>query len=91
MDPLITSIGSIVALIVGNRLKANPAFVNRYIPIATFVISLLTQIVAATNAQAAIHLGGVFSSFGNILINSLIQTFLTTGAHSVTKNTLGVK
>ena len=89
MDPIFTSIGTILALIVGYFLKKNPNFQNRFIPIATFIISLLTQIVAtAQPAQAAINLGGIFSGFGNILVNSLIQTLLATGAHSVGKNTI---
>lgn len=88
MDPLITGIGSVIALVIGNRLKANPAFANKYIPLATFVISLMTQIVSASQAQAAIHFGGIASSFGNILINSILQTFLTTGAHSTAKNVI---
>lgn len=91
MDPLITGVGSVVALFVGSRLKANPAFANKYIPLATFVISLLTQIVSASQAQAAIQFGTVFHSFGNIFLNALLQTFLTTGAHSTGKNLLAAK
>ena len=92
MDPAFTSIGSVVALVVGYFLKKNPDFANRLIPAVTFLISLLTQIVATTQpAQAAINLGGVFHGFGSILVNALIQTLLTTGVHSTAKNTLGVK
>ena len=91
MDPLITGIGSVIALFAGSRLKANPAFKNKYIPICTFIISLLTQIVAASQAQAAIQFGTIFHDFGNIFVRSLLQTFMTTGVHSVGKNVVAAK
>lgn len=86
MDPIFTSIGSIVALVVGMYLKRKPDFANRFIPIVTFVISLLTQIVAAAQPAEAAFLGGVFRNFGNVLLDALLQTLLTTGAHSAGKN-----
>jgi uncharacterized membrane protein YfbV (UPF0208 family) len=87
MDPIFTSIGSIVALIAGTFLKKNPNFANRFIPIATFAISLLTQIVAATQAEASVF-GDITKNFGGILWNALLQALLTTGAHSAGKNVL---
>jgi hypothetical protein len=89
MDPIFTSVGSIVALVVGTFLKKNPNFANRLIPIVTFVISLLTQIVAATNAEAGVF-GDIVKNFGNIFVNALLQTFFTTGVHSTSKNVLKV-
>jgi uncharacterized membrane protein YfbV (UPF0208 family) len=85
VDPIFTSIGSIVALLVGAYLKRKPDFAKKFIPIVTFVISLLTQIVAAGTAEAGIF-DGVVKGFGNIFINALLQALLTTGAHSAGKN-----
>jgi hypothetical protein len=90
-----TGIGSLVALAVGFYLKKNPAFNNKFIPIATFVISLLTQIVNSVGAPGGIGMidgmpvyeASIFSgAFAGVLAKALLQTWLTTGAHSTTKN-----
>lgn len=94
MDPTITAIGSVIALIIGNYLKRKPEFLNKNIPYVTFVISFLTQLIAASTANASTGVieasifGGLGGTFLNILKDTLIQTFLTTGIHSAAKNTL---
>lgn len=96
-------IGMFVALIAGLILKKWPVFPSKFIPIATFVISLLTQFVNALQPAAvpppAVHAMATVSvvyafgsfwtgSFFKTLVNALIQTLITTGAHSGTKNVI---
>lgn len=89
MDPIFTSIGSIVALGLGAWLKAKPDFSNKLIPWVTLLISFLTQLSSAvgTPAHAASgFVGDLGSMFLEVLKGTLVQWLLTTGAHSTVKN-----
>ena len=84
---LVTIIGMAVALVVGKVLKWNPAVKNKFIPWATLLISILTQIFEATPANAGISFGGLLhTGFGQFVFQTLLQWLATTGTHSVAKN-----
>lgn len=72
---------------------------RKLIPAGNLVLSIVTQMWAAFGEAvppvvepAAYYQAGFLSSLGNtfldIVVNSLLQTFLVTGAHSAAKNTL---
>lgn len=98
MDQVIVLIGMIVQLGTGFiASKVGAEKLRKFIPTMNFVLALFTQIVASFQAgvpagtePTAIH-AGFFGDFGkgflDIFVNSLIQTFVVTGAHSAVKNT----
>ena len=94
-----TLVGFIFMLLLGSWLKKNPDFKNRLIGWVNLGIAILTQIVAqltgATDAHAAVF--GVvpivavapwLQSLVHGILDVIAQTWLTTGAHSWTKNTV---
>jgi hypothetical protein len=71
---------------------------RKLVPLGNGIISLVTQLWTGFSTAAAPSIApagyveaGFFGSFGpaflDILINSVLQTFLVTGAHSAAKNT----
>ena len=86
MDPIFSTVGSAIALIVGMYLKRKPEFSNKLIPWVTLAISFLTQLSAAATAQAAGFFDVLGAHFGNVLVNTLVQWLGTTGLHSTVKN-----
>lgn len=96
---LTTLIGIVITLVVGVVLKKWPSFPNKFIPVASFVISILTQLIngfqqapppAPVHAMAigyTMLVGSFLSSgFVKLLLNSLLQTLIATGTHSTAKN-----
>lgn len=94
-DP-ITLIGLVATWVGGWLWKRNPALLNKAIPIVTFAISLVTQIIAAiVNAKpadaavagATLVVGSIFSSeLFKVVAKAVLQWLIATGAHSAQKN-----
>ena len=71
---------------------------RKLVPLGNSIISLVTQLWAGftqaippPDAANTTVVAGFFGTFGptflDVLVNSLIQTFVVTGAHSAVKNT----
>lgn len=102
MDQIITLLGMVVNFGVGYITKKSTKtgdFIRKIIPAITFAVALVTQMVAAASSALppetapAVAMAGFFGTFGkgflDIFVNSLIQTFVVTGAHSTQKNLRG--
>lgn len=100
-EQVVTLVGMLVNFVVGYVVSKNAAAgatIRKIIPAINFGLALVTQIVASAQAAIppetvpAVALAGFFGTFGkgflDILVNSLIQTFVVTGAHSSQKNIL---
>jgi uncharacterized membrane protein len=99
MDQIITLVGMFTNFLVGYITKKSTKsgdFIRKVIPALTFVVALITQMVAAATSALppqtvpAVAMAGFFGTFGkgflDIFVNSLIQTFVVTGVHSTQKN-----
>ena len=87
LDPIWTSLATLIALFVGSRLKASPDFANKLSPYVTLLITFLGQVISAATAHA-----GVFGDIKSVAVGVVVQTILvwlsTTGAYSYVKNSI---
>lgn len=103
MEQLVTAVGMVVQFIVSYLIAKNPATGDRLrklIPVLTFPLAIITQVIASANAALPPEIGasapviyaGFFGTFGrgflDTLWNALLQQLILTGAHSGTKNVI---
>jgi hypothetical protein len=90
---LTTVIGIAVSILMGWVLKKWPNFRSGFIPIASFIVAVLTQAINYSNDPAPVTgllhspiLAMGFAFNWKVLVNAIIQALLATGTHSATKN-----
>lgn len=83
-----TLVLTIIQLLFGRLVKQWPALAslpNKLIPVVNFILAILIKLAEPALANAA-GLGSVVHGVSNVLFSALVQTVLTTGLHSSSKN-----